>query len=238
MVNRNISGQWPLVLLPGLLCDEVLWAAQIAALQDIASITVGDLTGAETMDEVARQILAAAPPRFALAGLSMGGYCSFAIMRLAPERVTRLALLDTSARADTPEQARRRRDFIRLAERGKFQGLTPKLLPQWVHEEAMAKPELVATVTAMTQRVGRDAFIRQQKAILSRPDSTQDLAAIRVPTLVLCGRQDQATPLDRSREIAAGIADSRLVIVEDCGHLATLERPKEVSRAMRRWLEY
>jgi pimeloyl-ACP methyl ester carboxylesterase len=226
----------PLVLLPGLLCDGALWAAQVAALADVAAPTVGDLTRAEDLGTMARQILDQAPPRFALAGLSMGGYVAFEIMRQAPERVTRLALLDTSARPDTPERAQQRRDFIRLARTGDFKGLTPRLLPQWVHPDRMKDPRFVDAVTSMTQRVGRDAFIRQQTAILGRPDSRPGLARIRVPTLVLCGRQDMATPVEVAREIASDIEEARLVIVEECGHLATMEKPPEVNAAMRAWL--
>ncbi len=225
-----------LILLPGLLCDRALWAPQIAALADLADISVGDLTAADSMLEMARQVLASAPPRFALAGLSMGGYVSFEIMRQAPERVTRLALLDTSARPDTPERAQHRRDLMRLAAIGEFKGVTPKLLPQWVHPARMQEPDFVAMVTSMTQRVGRDAFIRQLTAILGRPDSRPRLTQVHVPTLVLCGRQDMATPVEVAREIAADITDARLVIVEECGHLATIERPDAVNRALRAWL--
>ncbi|MFM8990707.1 MAG: alpha/beta fold hydrolase [Alphaproteobacteria bacterium] len=226
----------PLVLLPGLLCDAALWAPQVAALSGIAEPRVADLTRDDDIGAMAARVLAEAPPRFALAGLSMGGYVSFEVMRRAPERVTHLALLDTSARPDTPERAQVRRDFIALARSGGFRGLTPRLLPQWVHASCMSDPAFVEAVTSMTLRVGRDAFIRQQTAILGRPDSRPGLSRIRVPTLVLCGRQDQATPVEVAREIAADIEGARLVVVEECGHLATLERPAEVTAAMRAWL--
>jgi pimeloyl-ACP methyl ester carboxylesterase len=226
----------PLVLLPGLLCDAALWAPQVAALADIAEPRVADLTRDDDIGAMAARVLAEAPARFALAGLSMGGYVSFEVMRRAPERVTHLALLGTSARPDTPERAQVRRDFIALARSGGFRGLTPRLLPQWVHASRMSDPAFVEAVASMTLRVGRDAFIRQQTAILGRPDSRPGLSRIRVPTLVLCGRQDQATPVEVAREIASDIEGARLVVVEECGHLATLERPAEVSAAMRAWL--
>ena len=226
----------PLVLLPGLLCDAALWAPQVAALADIAEPRVVDLTRDDDIGAMAARVLAEAPARFALAGLSMGGYVSFEVMRRAPERVTHLALLDTSARPDTPERAQVRRDFIALARSGGFRGLTPRLLPQWVHASRMSDPAFVEAVASMTLRVGRDAFIRQQTAILGRPDSRPGLSRIRVPTLVLCGRQDQATPVEVAREIASDIEGARLVVVEECGHLATLERPAEVSAAMRAWM--
>jgi pimeloyl-ACP methyl ester carboxylesterase len=226
----------PLVLLPGLICDRALWEAQIAALGDIADMHVGDLTQDESMDAMAERVLAVAPPRFALAGLSMGGYASFAIMRRAPERVERLALLDTSARPDTPEQTQVRQDMIALAQRGKFKGVTPQLLPRWIHPEHMKNEALVRAVSEMTMRVGPEAFVRQQRAIMTRPDSRPGLSRITCKTLVLCGRDDQATPVEVHREIAADIPDSRLTIIEHCGHLSTMEKPGEVNVALRAWL--
>jgi pimeloyl-ACP methyl ester carboxylesterase len=226
----------PLVLLPGLLCDAAIWAPQVVALADIAEISVGDLTRADSIAAMAAEVLRTAPPVFALAGFSMGGYVAFEIMRRAPARVSRLALLDTSARPDPPERAQLRRDLIGLAERGDFKGVTPRLLPQWVHPDRMREPEFVATVSAMTLRVGREAFIRQQKAILGRPDSRPGLSRIHVPTLVLCGRQDLATPVEAAREIAADIDGARLVVVETCGHLAPLEQPAAVNAALLDWM--
>lgn len=226
----------PLVLLPGLLCDAAIWAPQVAALADVADIAIGDLTQADSVAALAAQILDAAPPVFALAGFSMGGYVAFEIMRQAPARVSRLALLDTSARPDTPERAQQRRDLIRLAQRGDFKGVTPRLLPQWVHPDRLADPAFVEAIGAMTQRVGREAFIRQQTAIAGRPDSRPGLSRIRVATVVLCGRQDMATPVEAAREIAADIDAARLVVIERCGHLSTLERPAEVSAVLRGWL--
>jgi pimeloyl-ACP methyl ester carboxylesterase len=224
----------PLILLPGLLCDRALWEPQLAGLADIAEMTVGDLTQSDTVAGLAADVLRIAPERFALAGLSMGGYVSFEIMRQAPQRVTRLALLDTSARPDRPEQSEDRRDLIKLAKQGRFKGVTPMLLPRWVHR--MDDPTLVETVTSMTQRVGGETFIRQQTAIMGRPDSRPGLSQIHCPTLVLCGHEDQGTPPELHREIAADIPNARLVIVPDCGHLSTLEQPEAVNRALRHWL--
>lgn len=227
----------PLVLLPGLLCDRALWQAQIKALEDIADIHVADLTQADTLEGLAERVLARAPACFALAGLSMGGYLSFEILRRARSRVTRLALLDTSARADTPEQKRKRGMFVAHAKRGKFKGVTPQLIHNWVSPKSIARdPSVVDAVQEMTLRVGSDAFCRQQNAIMARPDSRAELTAIQCPTLVLCGREDLATPLELSREMAADIPNARIVVLEECGHLATMEKPAETSEAMRRWL--
>jgi pimeloyl-ACP methyl ester carboxylesterase len=227
----------PLLLLPGLLCDAALWAPQAAALAGRAEpIAIADLTRHDSFGAMAEEILAGAPPRFALAGLSMGGYCALEIMRRAPQRVTRLALLDTSARADSEEQRSRRRGLLELARRGEFKGVTPRLLPLLIHPDRLQEKTLVETVTGMAERVGRDAFLRQQKAILGRPDSRPDLARIACPTLVAVGRQDALTPLEVNAEIAEGVPGARLVVVEECGHLSTLERPEVVNAALEEWL--
>lgn len=226
----------PLMLLPGLLLDAALWAPQRAALADIADMTVADLTPYDSMAAMARSVLDKAPARFALAGLSMGGYVSFEIMRQAPDRVTRLALLDTSARPDTPEQTANRRALIQMCETGEFKGVTRRLLPQWIHPSRIDDPMVADVVLSMTARVGRDAFIREQTAIMNRPDSRPGLSHIHCPALVLCGRDDQATPVEVHREIAADIPNARLVIVPECGHLSPLERPDAVNAALRSWL--
>lgn len=226
-----------LVLVPGLLCDAALWRGQVADLADLCTPWVADVTRDETMTEMARRVLAEAPVgRFALAGLSMGGYVAQAILREAPERVERLALLDTSAKADTPEQTARRRGLIELAEKGDFKGVTPRLLPLFIHPDRMTDKPLTEAVMAMTERVGKDAFLRQQRAIMSRPDNRANLPKVNCPSLVLCGREDQMTPLDWSEEIASLIPGARLEVIEQCGHLTTMERPWETGVAMRQWL--
>ena len=188
------------------------------------------------MVSMARTVLEAAPPRFALAGLSMGGYICLEIMRQAPERVERLALLNTAATADDADRRRQREGLIRLSEIGRFKGVTPRLLPQLIHPDRLDDTALVDTVLAMAEGLGRDVFLRQQKAIMSRTDSRPHLPDIRVPTLVLCGRQDALTPVARHAEIAESIPGARLCIIEDCGHLSALERPEAVTALMRDWL--
>jgi pimeloyl-ACP methyl ester carboxylesterase len=227
----------PLVLLPGLLCDQALWQKQIDALSDIADCRVADLTTSDTLAGMADHVLANAPPKFALAGLSMGGYLSFEILRRARDRVLRVALLDTSARADTPTQSRNRKMFVSHAKRGKFKGVTPQLIHNWVSpKSSLRDPGIIDAVQEMTLRVGSDAFCRQQAAIMDRPDSRPELPLIQCHALVLCGREDAATPLEMSREMAADIPSAQLVVLEECGHLATMEKPDETSAAMRRWL--
>lgn len=227
----------PLLLVPGLLCDALLWQHQIAGLAHQADCWSADHTRSETMAGIAADILAACPfPRFALAGLSMGGYIALELQRQAPDRVTRLALLDTAARADNDEQRAKRAAFIDLADRGRFMGVTDQLLPLLVHRDRLADAALVATVKTMARNVGKAAFVRQERAIMSRIDSRPHLGAIRVPTLVLCGRDDALTPIDRHEEMASMIPGAKLEIVERCGHLATLEQPDAVNDALRRWL--
>jgi len=226
-----------LVLVPGLLCDALLWSEQIEALDTEFKCWVADHTRSETMAGVAADVLRDAPfERFALAGLSMGGYIALEIMRQAAHRVDRLALLDTSARADTPEQLEKRRGLISLAKRGRFIGVTQGLLPLFIHRGRLGDEKLVDTVKKMARNIGRDAFIRQEQAIMSRTDSLALLPTIACPTLVLCGRQDAVAPLERHQEMADGIPGASLAVIEECGHLSTLERPAEVSAALRAWL--
>jgi len=227
----------PLVLVPGLLCDALLWQPQIAALSSIADVTVADHTRHPRMDAIAADILATVGhPRFALAGLSMGGYVAFEMWRQAPHRIDRIALLGTSARPDTPEQSERRERLIELAARGRFIGVGTLLLPLLVHPDRLTDHALVDTIRTMTERVGRDAFIRQEQAVLGRPDSRPMLASIDRPALVLCGRDDELTPVDRHVEMADALPRAELVVVGHCGHLSTLERPDAVNRALAAWL--
>jgi pimeloyl-ACP methyl ester carboxylesterase len=226
-----------LLLVPGLLCDAALWAPQVEALSDLADCRIADLTQDDSVEAMAERAVAGMPERFAVAGLSMGGYVALAIMAAMPGRVERLALLDTSARADTPEQSRRRRGLIELADRGEFKGVTPRLLPMLIHPARIHDEPLTSVVMAMAERTGKEAFLRQQRAIMGRPDRRPLLPKIHVPTLVLCGAEDALTPVELSRELASSIATGRLVVVPDCGHLSTLERPEPTNAALRRWLQ-
>jgi pimeloyl-ACP methyl ester carboxylesterase len=226
-----------LLLLPGLLCDARLWRDQIAALAGDCRCVVADLTHDDTLPAMADRALAAVGDagRIAVAGLSMGGYVAFEIMRRAPGRVARLALMDTSARPDTEEQSRRRRALLALSESGMFRGVTPRLLPQLLHPRNLGTP-LGAEVTAMAERIGRSAFHRQQRAILKRPDSRPGLAAIAVPTMVVVGEADALTPPALAEEIAAAIPGATLHRVADAGHLPPMEEPDAVTGLMRDWL--
>ncbi len=197
---------------------------------------VADHTRHETMAEIAASILAGAPERFALAGLSMGGYIAFEIMRRAPERVSRLALLDTSARADTDEARERRSTLIAMADTGRFKGISEQLLPLFVHEDRLDDTALTDVIAKMAVDTGKEAFKRQQTAILNRPDSRPDLPGIACQTCMIVGRQDALTPVELAEEIAAGIPGTELNVIEDCGHLPTLETPDQVNDILKRWL--
>ena len=224
------------LLLPGLLTDARLYAHQCGALADIADVSVGDLTRDDSVAALAERLLASAPSRFALAGLSMGGYIALEILRRAPERIERLALLDTTARPDTPEQSQRRDASIALARAGRFGEIMPALLPLLVHPDHLALEAIGGLALRMADSVGADAFIRQQTAIRDRPDSRPSLPAISCPTLVLVGAQDQLTPPDRAAEMVAAIPGARQITIPDCGHLSAIERPEAVSEALRSWL--
>jgi pimeloyl-ACP methyl ester carboxylesterase len=202
----------------------------------MAAIQVPDLTQDETIAGMAARVLAEAPERFALCGLSMGGYVALEIMRQAPERVERLALLDTQARPDDAEARQRRLSLMALAEQGFFPDVTSRLLPLFIHTDRLKDESLVGTIADMARTVGKDAFLRQQRAIMGRIDSRPSLPAIACPTLVLCGRQDALTPAHLHEELAAAIADATLVILPHCGHLSPMEQPEAVTAQLRAWL--
>lgn len=225
-----------LVLLPGLLCDSALWQHQIKALEGEVNIIVPNLTGADTMPELAKTVLSMAPETFAMAGLSMGGYVAMEIMRLEPSRVSQLALIDTSARADTDESRRKRRGLIELAQKGDFKGVTPRLLPMLIATMRLQDEELTKLIIDMAGRVGMAAFLNQQKAILSRIDSRPHLSLIDVPTTLICGEQDALTPPEHVHEIASYIKHSEVHIIAGAGHLAPLEQPAPVNKILKKWL--
>lgn len=233
---KDSAESLPLILVPGLNCSARLYAEQIPALWPFGPVTVADHVRDDSMAAIARRILAAAPPRFALAGLSMGGYIAFEIMRQAAGRVARLALLDTAARPETPEQTKARLPRIALAESGRFAGETDLQFPKLVHRSRHGDAALKNIVRAMADETGAEAFLRQMHAVMARPDSRPGLSAIACPTLVLVGDGDELTPPPLAEEIAAGISGARLVVIPQCGHLSTLERPQAVNAALVEWM--
>ncbi len=226
----------PIVLVPGLNCSARLYADQIPALWPFGPVMVADHTRDDSMTAIATRILAAAPPRFALAGLSMGGYIALEIVRQAAKRVARLALLDTGSRAEVPEQTAKRIPLIELARSGRFAEVPERQFPVFVHRDRYGDERLKAIVRQMAEETGPEAFLRQQAAIIGRKDARSGLATITCPTLVLVGDGDELTPPLLSEEIAAGISGARLVVIADCGHLSTLERPQAVNAALVAWM--
>ena len=225
------------LLIPGLLGSARLYAEQIPALWRGGPVVVADHTRDDSMAAIARRVLAAAPERFALAGLSMGGYVAFEMLRQAPQRIARLALLDTSARADTAEQSGARCAQMALASGGRLDEVVAAQFVRAVHPARREDARLRELNRLMAEDVGTEAFIRQQTAIMSRVDSRPTLPSIRCPTLVLVGAEDVMTPPERAEEMAHGITGARLVTVPECGHLSTLEQPQAVTRALLGWLQ-
>ncbi len=228
--------QQTLVLLPGLLCDSTLWQYQIKALEGHVQVLVADLTGHDTIPDLAKSVLSMAPERFAMAGLSMGGYVAMEIMRQEPSRITHIAMVDTTARPDTDESRRKRRGLIELAQKGGFKGVTPRLLPMLIAATRLQDDELTGMIIDMAGRVGMRAFLNQQRAILGRVDSRPHLSLIDVPTLVVCGEQDALTPPEHAYETAGYIRHSEVHVIPGAGHLAPLEQPVLFNKVFRKWL--
>ncbi len=221
-----------ILFIPGLNCTAELYGPQIEALGSAHDCHVADHGVADDMQAIATSILAKAPQRFALVGLSMGGYVAYEIMRQAPDRVERLALLDTRAQPDSEEDAERRRQTIAIARSGEFDRLHPIFWQRLVHPARLSDAALEEIARRMVRETGADRFIRQQTAVLNRPDYRTGLSAIRVPTMVLVGREDVITPPEHARALVAAIPGAHYVEVPDCGHLSTRERPEAVTKAL------
>lgn len=226
-----------LILLPGTLCSEILWSDQIEHLSDIADTHVGDLTQDETIQGMAKSILRKAPPEFSLAGLSMGGIVAMEVVRQAPERVKRLALLDTNPLPPRAEQIKGWENFIGMANEGRFTEVTEKyLLPGLVHPGRLKDLNLIEKIIKMAEDIGPKAMIKQMKALMTRPDAREHLSKINCPTLVLLGRQDALCSIEMHEFLTSAIPNAKLCVIEECGHLSTMEKPEEVTLALRSWL--
>ena len=227
-----------LVLLPGMLLDEELFAHQTEHLSDVAEVRVGDITTADSVEGMARSVLDEAPEHFALAGLSLGGIVAFEILRRTPERIERLALLDTNARPPTEAQLKSWRRFAAMTEEGRLAEVTAKhLMPTLIHPDLLGDAAVTGAIERMAERIGPKAFLRQLRAQESRPDSRRGLADISCPTLVAGGRQDVLCSAELQGEIASGIPGSSLVMIEECGHLSSMEQPRAVTALLRYWLQ-
>ena len=227
----------PLVLVPGHMCDARLFAAQVAVCDD-RSTSVGDLTADATIEAMAQRVLGSAPPYFALLGLSMGGIVALEMVRQMPERVARLALLDTNPFPESADRSTQRLELIGAVAAGDLERVvTERLKPAYLAGANRENKPLLDLIVSMALDLGSSVFDRQARALLSRPDSRPVLEHVRVPTLVLCGREDALCPVSDHEMMASAIPGAILVIVEAAGHLPTLERPDAVNMAMRSWLE-
>ncbi|MEO1609794.1 MAG: alpha/beta hydrolase [Pseudomonadota bacterium] len=231
-----MSEKQDLILVPGLLCSDMLFSEQMSGLRDVANIRIGRVIKHDSLAGMAAAILRTAPPEFALAGLSLGGYVAFEIMRQAPERISRLALLNTNARADRLEQIKFRQMLIAMANTMGPRSVQAAALPMLIHPSRLTDRPLVDRILNMADAIGRAAFVRQQQAIIDRHDNRSFLTAIACPTVIIVGEQDIMTPVKVAREMQDGIGESILEVIPACGHLSTMERPHEVNAILRQWL--
>lgn len=227
----------PLILLPGTLCDASLWAHQVTHLSDIADVQVGDLTGSSTIEDLAKKVLHKAPAKFALAGLSLGGIVAMEIFRQAPERVLKLALLNTTANPPYPAQQDGWNEIISELETGGFRSIVEeKFIPNLLYKDHPQKKDLLLTIDAMVENVGEKSYLNQLKAVTLKPNGNEVLPTIKCDTLLLVGKEDVLCTAEMHKEMHKKVPHAELVIIEQCGHLSTIEQPEQVTDAMRKWL--
>ena len=232
----------PVVFLPGLVCDATVWESQVAAISRQRKCVVADYGALDSIPAMAQQVLSEAPARFCVAGHSMGGRVALEILRAAPQRVARLALLDTGYQARPvgeagEDEARKRRRLLELAATHGMRAMGLEWVQGMVHPLRLRDAPLMDAILAMIERKSAAIFAAQIRALLDRPPAENVLAQIRVPTLVLCGREDAWSPLSRHEDMAAAIRGARLAVVDDCGHMSTMERPAQVLAALEAWLD-
>lgn len=226
----------PLCLLPGLICDEVIWAAQVRALSELTKVTVPDYGDARSLETMAGCVLASAPGKISLAGHSMGGRVALEVFRIAPDRVARLALLDTGVHPLEPGETEKRMALLELGRQNGMDALVESWLLPMVHPDHRSNDALLTPLRQMCVGAGIERFENQITALINRPDARPLLAEIDCPTLVATGRQDLWSPVAQHEEIAKEIRGSELVVFENAGHMAPAETPEDVSEALRRWL--
>ncbi|MCY4462981.1 MAG: alpha/beta fold hydrolase [Albidovulum sp.] len=226
----------PLVLIPGHMCDARIFLPQIAALSGRASVVAASISSGETIQEIARRVVRDAPREFSLAGLSMGGIVAMEILRTSPERVVRVALLDTNCRSETALSAEIREQRIRRVESGRLAEVVRDEMKPAYLAAGPARDRVLDTVMDMAISLGPDVFARQSRALLSRMDYSESLALTRVPSIVICGAEDRLCPVARHREIAEIIPGAKLEVVDGAGHLPTLEKPEQVCKLLAEWM--
>lgn len=227
----------PLILLPGMMCDARLYGPQIAALSGRVPIHLAPVTAFDTVAALAADVLEKAPPRFALAGLSMGGIVAMEVYRQAPDRVCRMALLDTNPRAELEEVRQRREPQIEAVRAGGLHNvMRDELKPNYLANGPLRQDVLDMCMT-MALDLGPDVFERQSRALQTRPDQQETLKSVETPTLILMGKEDRLCPLDRHELMNDLVTGSQLKIIEGAGHLPTLEQPEAVNAAFKTWLD-
>lgn len=227
----------PIILIPGLGTSPRTYSDILPALWKHSSVTIANQTEDASIEAIAKRILTEAPSRFALIGHSMGGYIAFEILRQAPDRISKLALLNSSARPDNDEAKEKRKKQIEKVKKGDFAEIIETALPAFVHSLHKEDKNLQKMITVAHYDAGAEAYIRQQTAIMGRKDSRPDLKNIKIPTLVLTGDDDKLLPIELSQEIADSTPGARLLIVTKCGHMSPLEQPQTVSNALTEWLD-
>jgi pimeloyl-ACP methyl ester carboxylesterase len=231
-----MSASLPLILVPGLACSPRIYAPQLPALWQQGPVVLANHIRDNTMAGIAKRILDEAPPRFSIAGHSMGGYIALEVVRQSPERVARLALLSTSARPELPEVSAKRRGWIAEVGQDGYNSVMERLFASFVHPKRTGDAALKQIVMDMADDVGPERFVHQLEAIMSRVDSRPLLPTIKCPTLVLTSDTDNMVPKQFSYEMAAAIPGAKLVEIPDCGHLPQLEKPQEILAALDNWL--
>jgi pimeloyl-ACP methyl ester carboxylesterase len=225
-----------LFLLPGLLCDGTVWAAQVERLARTHDVRVADFRAFDHITAMAESVLAGAPPAFSVAGHSMGARVALEIVRMAPGRVERLALLDTGTHARRPGEAEKRQILVDLAQASGMSALADEWLPPMVHHRQPADGAIMTALRTMVERMTPEIFERQVRALLHRPDAEAGLAAIRCPVLVGVGAEDAWSPPSQHEAMAVHIPQATLTVFPDSGHMAPIEAPDAVTAALARWL--
>ena len=226
-----------LLFIPGLLCTKAIFEAQFDAFAGVADCHVADTTAMGSISQMAEKALEQMSGEFAVLGFSMGGYVALEIARLAPTRLTGLALVSTSAKPDTPEKQAARQSLIELSKIGKFKGVTPRLLPRFFSAQSLADESKTSVVLKMGAEIGQDNFMLQQQAIMGRRDQRPHLADFTKPSVVICGTKDILTPQEDSKEAASLLPNAELHLLEDIAHMSTIEAPKAVNQALLGWYE-
>jgi pimeloyl-ACP methyl ester carboxylesterase len=225
-------------LLSGLLCDATVWETQVPALQKLGyEVHPMSFQGFDSIGGMAAHLLEQAPERFSLAGHSMGGRVALEAYRQAPQRIERLALLDTGYGPAAPEETQQRGALVRKALAEGIDAIAETWARPMIAPSRQQDTELLERILSMVSRMSGEIYAGQTQALLTRPDATALLSQIRCPTWVICGKQDAWSPPQRHQLMAEAIADSTLCLIDDCGHMSTMEQPEQVLAILKTWMQ-